>query len=304
MNVEIRIEAEQFPEKEYINGIFLAVQCTYFWNCCLYNKNCLYDAAFLFSLSYVVSHTVDRPKKNLHFPVSVSFWTNFFLSLGSFFFNVRILSLPNSIHSKHLLFLCLTVYNYMLKWPNWTFAFFLCLKSIQTKGYLLSWPNNKRHPYTNLKISVSDRFGTSTSKKFLEKPWFFKVWRLLNKLITLKAHASVPTVFVGILKAIEEKSRIRIRNPEVWIRGSESVSKRYGSGTLLKRSTFNHLRVIVMKGYTDCEEKKKRWLTDGMTKPRTIPTWYVQIEPWILLSHPELTGIKNPSHRNSRAHSQ
>ncbi len=47
-----------------------------------------------------------------------------------------------------------------------------------------------------------------------------------------------------------------------------------------------------MKGYTDCEEK--RWLTDGMTKARTIPTWYVQIEPWILLSHPELTGIKNP----------
>ncbi len=25
MNMEIRTEAEQFPEKEYINGIFLAV---------------------------------------------------------------------------------------------------------------------------------------------------------------------------------------------------------------------------------------------------------------------------------------
>jgi hypothetical protein len=27
MNVEIGTEAAQFPEKEYINGIFLAVQC-------------------------------------------------------------------------------------------------------------------------------------------------------------------------------------------------------------------------------------------------------------------------------------
>ncbi len=26
MNVEIGTEAEQFPEKEYINGIFIAVQ--------------------------------------------------------------------------------------------------------------------------------------------------------------------------------------------------------------------------------------------------------------------------------------
>ncbi len=26
MNVEIRTETEQFPEKEYINGIFVAVQ--------------------------------------------------------------------------------------------------------------------------------------------------------------------------------------------------------------------------------------------------------------------------------------
>ncbi len=34
----------------------------------------------------------------------------FCLSLGSFYSNVRILSLPNSIHSKHLLLLCLTVY--------------------------------------------------------------------------------------------------------------------------------------------------------------------------------------------------
>jgi hypothetical protein len=28
MNVEIGTEAAQFPEKEYINGIFLAVQAT------------------------------------------------------------------------------------------------------------------------------------------------------------------------------------------------------------------------------------------------------------------------------------
>jgi hypothetical protein len=27
MNVEIGTEAAQFPEKEYINGIFIAVQC-------------------------------------------------------------------------------------------------------------------------------------------------------------------------------------------------------------------------------------------------------------------------------------
>jgi hypothetical protein len=27
MNVEIETEAAQFPEKEYINGIFLAVYC-------------------------------------------------------------------------------------------------------------------------------------------------------------------------------------------------------------------------------------------------------------------------------------
>ncbi len=27
MNVEIGTEAAQFPEKEYINGIFLAVKC-------------------------------------------------------------------------------------------------------------------------------------------------------------------------------------------------------------------------------------------------------------------------------------
>ncbi len=29
MNVEIRTEAAQFPEKEYIDGIFLAVQLLY-----------------------------------------------------------------------------------------------------------------------------------------------------------------------------------------------------------------------------------------------------------------------------------
>jgi hypothetical protein len=39
-------------------------------------------------------------------------------------------------------------------------------------------------------------------------------------------------IFVGILKAREEKSRIRIRNPLVRIHGSGSVSKRHGSGTL------------------------------------------------------------------------
>jgi hypothetical protein len=42
-------------------------------------------------------------------------------------------------------------------------------------------------------------------------------------------------MFVGILKATEKKSRIRIRNPKV-IRGSGSISKRYGSGTLKKWS--------------------------------------------------------------------
>jgi hypothetical protein len=29
MNVEIETEATQFPEKEYINGIFLAVLCSH-----------------------------------------------------------------------------------------------------------------------------------------------------------------------------------------------------------------------------------------------------------------------------------
>jgi hypothetical protein len=35
MNVEIGTEAAQFPEKEYINGIFLAVQVERLqgWNC-------------------------------------------------------------------------------------------------------------------------------------------------------------------------------------------------------------------------------------------------------------------------------
>ncbi len=40
--------------------------------------------------------------------------------------------------------------------------------------------------------------------------------------------------FAGMMKlqATEEKSRIRIRNPVVRIRGSGSISYRYGSGTL------------------------------------------------------------------------
>jgi hypothetical protein len=41
-------------------------------------------------------------------------------------------------------------------------------------------------------------------------------------------------IFVCILKAIIKKSRFRIRNPVVWIRGSGSVSKPHGSGTLVK----------------------------------------------------------------------
>ncbi len=32
MNVEIGTEAAQFPEKEYINGIFVAVKCVLFLN--------------------------------------------------------------------------------------------------------------------------------------------------------------------------------------------------------------------------------------------------------------------------------
>jgi hypothetical protein len=58
-----------------------------------------------------------------------------------------------------------------------------------------------------------------------------------SNLLFLKTDVNVPTVsnkqkiFVGILKATEEKSRIQIRNPVVRIRGSGSVSKRLGSKT-------------------------------------------------------------------------
>jgi hypothetical protein len=37
-----------------------------------------------------------------------------------------------------------------------------------------------------------------------------------------------------MLKATEEKNRIQIRIPLVWIRGFGSASKPHGSGTLLK----------------------------------------------------------------------
>jgi hypothetical protein len=63
-------------------------------------------------------------------------------------------------------------------------------------------------------------------------------------LLSLKTGVVVPTVnnrkktifFVGFLRATEEKSRIRIRNPVVRVSGSGSgpgpAAKRYGSGTL------------------------------------------------------------------------
>ncbi len=56
---------------------------------------------------------------------------------------------------------------------------------------------------------------------------------LPNNLLTLKTDVNVPSesnkqnnlednlLFVGILKVTEEKSRIRIRNPVIRIRGSE-----------------------------------------------------------------------------------
>ncbi len=42
---------------------------------------------------------------------------------------------------------------------------------------------------------------------------------------------------LGIWKAIGKKIRIRTRNLIVWARGSGSVTKRHGSGTLLKTET-------------------------------------------------------------------
>jgi hypothetical protein len=52
-------------------------------------------------------------------------------------------------------------------------------------------------------------------------------------------------MFIGILKAAEEKSRIqfRLRNPVTQIRGSGSASKRYGSGTLLSCLGVEGLRI-------------------------------------------------------------
>jgi hypothetical protein len=51
---------------------------------------------------------------------------------------------------------------------------------------------------------------------------------------------------VGIMKVIEEKSKIQIgiwiRSPEVPIRGSGSVSKRHRSGTLVNFVTVCHVK--------------------------------------------------------------
>jgi hypothetical protein len=56
-----------------------------------------------------------------------------------------------------------------------------------------------------------------------------------HRIRNTEAEQSIKQIFVGIMKATEEKSWVRIRNPEVWIRGSGSVSKRHGSGKLNTR---------------------------------------------------------------------
>ncbi len=55
MNVEIRAEAAQFPEKKYINGIFVAVLRLYS------NKNMVYGTLYPNSLYLkAVSETTNR----------------------------------------------------------------------------------------------------------------------------------------------------------------------------------------------------------------------------------------------------
>ncbi len=46
MNAEIGTEAAQFPEKEYINGIFVAVYCTDLRKCILVSWNNLIRPLF------------------------------------------------------------------------------------------------------------------------------------------------------------------------------------------------------------------------------------------------------------------
>ncbi len=48
MNVEIGTEPAQFPEKEYINGIFFAVQCTAATSWNGKNQNGMFSFRFLF----------------------------------------------------------------------------------------------------------------------------------------------------------------------------------------------------------------------------------------------------------------
>jgi hypothetical protein len=55
MNVEIGTEAAQFPEKEYINGIFLAVPvtvcCTVPWSAVLYSLPYQYPQSYFDNLT-------------------------------------------------------------------------------------------------------------------------------------------------------------------------------------------------------------------------------------------------------------
>ncbi len=83
-----------------------------------------------------------------------------------------------------------------------------------------------------------NRYGSGSfhqQAKKIEKTLISSVLWLLDNLLS---YINVPTVsykqknsgekfLVGILKAIEKKGRIRIRNPMVRIRGSGSVSKCY-----------------------------------------------------------------------------
>ncbi len=102
--------------------------------------------------------------------------------------------------------------------------------------------------YIWLFARIRIRIIPSTSKK-IKKILDVTVLWLHNNLLFLKTDVNVHSVsdkqrnltkiyFCIILKATEEKSRIRIRNQVVWIRGSGSVLKKLQpTGTLRVRNT-------------------------------------------------------------------
>ncbi len=106
------------------------------------------------------------------------------------------------------------------------------------------FPNwNKPHSCIQCCGSGSVRFWTfririlRSSSKNIKKKLDFYCFGILYDFLSLKNEVSVPSkskknrkfLFVGILKATDEKSRIWIRKSFVRIRGSGSVQKFHGS---------------------------------------------------------------------------